>query len=128
MNNRRECIRCGVVDVTVGPDVGAIAIDVSETGLGWIGETARQTGDILEITSEDLFERLGLPYRALTVRVRDVYVLDESHFRIGAELVAPSTELVAALRRLLLRLQRGGGECQPELGDVILWPSTGEGR
>jgi hypothetical protein len=122
MRNRRECIRCALTGVSLEPSTHGETLDVSETGIAWLSPEPYIPGDVITLESPALSEALGLPGHRLVARVRDLAEVDETHWRIGAELVAPSEKTAVALRRTVLRLQRQGHELGDHVVDVLVLP------
>jgi hypothetical protein len=122
MRNRRDCIRCALLGVTLEPSQHGDTLDVSETGLAWRSPEPLVAGDLVTIDAPALFEALELPVRRIDVQVRDLAELPDGQFRIGARFVAPPDAFVAALRRAVLRLQRQGQELGDHVVDVLVMP------
>lgn len=122
MPNRRECIRCELLGVSLEPSLHGETLDISETGIAWVSEVPFNQGETAMVESPALFDTLDLPWAPIEVRIRDLAQLDEEHWRIGAEFVAPHTRIVVALRRALLRLQRQGNELDSHVIDVLVLP------
>lgn len=122
MRNRRQCIRCALTGVSLEPSTHGETLDVSETGIAWLSPEPYIPGDVITLDAPALGEALGLPGHRLVARVRDLAEVDESHWRIGAELVAPSERVAVGLRRAVLRLQRQGQELGDHVVDVLVLP------
>lgn len=122
MWNRRECIRCELLGVPLEPSPVGETVDVSETGIAWISGVPFIRGEVVRLESPALFDALELPWTPIAVRVRDLEQLDDDHWRIGAEFIAPTNGTVVALRRAMLRLQRQGNELDSHIVDVLVLP------
>jgi hypothetical protein len=122
MRNRRECIRCALLGITLEPSLHAETVDVSETGLAWRSPHALVPGDVVTIEAPAFFEALGLPARRVQMQVRDLHYLGDAQYRVGARFIAPPDTFVMALRRAVLRLQRQGQELKDHVVDVLVMP------
>ena len=126
MRNRRECVRCSLVGISLEPAPHGETLDVSEGGLAWISSEPFVPGEVVTIEAPALFEALGLPVQRIQARVRDLEFVDGDHYRIGAALVAPSERVVMALRRAVLNLQRKGDELDSHVVDMLIMASSGD--
>ena len=108
----------------MGPELHDEVIDVSETGISWISPEPHIPGERLALEGALFFAAMGLPAQRLEARVRDLARMPDGRFRIGAELMAPPTAVVAAMRRLVLRLQRHGDEFDSHVVDIIVLPEA----
>jgi hypothetical protein len=135
MPNRRETIRCAIEGLDLSPSPGGVGRDLSETGLSWTSPHRPRLGALWVVSAPALLGLLRLPagHAPLEVRVFDVVEVpaevegEPLRYRIGAAWERPTGDVVAALRRAVLRLQRPHDPGAPEDADevVVRWPSGG---
>jgi hypothetical protein len=135
MPNRRETIRCVIEGLELSPSPGGVGHDLSETGLSWTAARRPRVGEVLVVSAPALLALLRLPvgHVPLEVRVFDVAEVppevegERVRYRIGGAWERPAGDVVAALRRVVLRLQRPRDSDAPDDSDevVVRWPGGG---
>lgn len=98
-------------------------LDVSESGLAWVSPEPLVPGDRLVLDAPAVEALLELPHRRPELVVCDLEEAEAGRYRVGARFVAPPDALVVALRKAMLRLQRGGAELDSHVVDVVALPT-----
>jgi CheY-like chemotaxis protein len=108
--NRRQFRRAAVRDVSLEPQPGGRATDISEGGLAWRTKNPPEEGDVILLEAHELFDALGLADHNLRVRVIHVGSVGLGYHRVGAAFIG----LSAGTRDSIRRYVENGGSSKTE--------------